>query len=136
MAGQSVRDGIAFPTPFSDVPELAWFAQPVAWATEAGVVTGMGDTGTFAPYENATREQVATMFDRYAAAQGMDVTGSAVLSGYADGAQVSAWAAEAVAWAVEAGVFGQGTDELRPSDPISRAEVAAMAVRMQPEALV
>ena len=133
MAGQSVREGVAFPTGFSDVPELAWFAQPVSWAAEAGVVTGMGDTGAFAPYDNATREQVATMLYRYAKAQGMDVSGAADLSAYADGEAVSWWAAEAVAWAVDAGVFGQGTDVLRPSDPISRAEVAAMAVRLQPE---
>ena len=133
MAGQSVREGIAYPTPFSDVPELAWFAQPVSWASEAGVVTGIGDTGTFAPYDNATREQVATMFYRYAAAQGTDASGVADLSGYTDAASVSDWAEQAVAWAVEAGVFGQGTDALRPSDPISRAEVAAMAVRLQPE---
>ena len=135
MAGQAVVGGIAYPTPFSDVPELAWFAQPVSWASQAGIVTGMGDTGTFAPYDNATREQVATMFYRYAQTQAMDVSGRADLSGYADEAAVSDWAADAVAWAVEAGVFGQGTETLRPSDPISRAEVAAMAIRLQPEPL-
>ena len=135
MAGQAVGGGIAYPTPFSDVPELAWFAQPVSWASQAGIVTGMGDTGTFAPYDNATREQVATMFYRYAQTQAMDVSGRADLSGYADEAAVSDWAADAVAWAVEAGVFGQGTETLRPSDPISRAEVAAMAIRLQPEPL-
>ena len=135
MAGQPLWGGIAYPTPFSDVPELAWFAQPVSWASQAGIVTGMGDTGTFAPYDNATREQVATMFYRYAQTQGMDVSGRADLSGYADEAAVSGWAADAVAWAVESGVFGQGTETLRPSDPISRAEVAAMAIRLQPEKL-
>ena len=135
MAGKSVDPNKTYPTPFSDVAADAWFAQPVAWAYSAGVVTGMGDTGTYAPFENATREQVAAMFYRYAKAQGMDVSGGADLSGYADEAAVSGWAADAVAWAVEAGVFGQGTETLRPSDPISRAEVAAMAIRLQPEAL-
>ncbi|MBM6954000.1 S-layer homology domain-containing protein, partial [Enorma phocaeensis] len=40
---------------------------------------------------------------------------------------------EAVAWAVEAGVMGQDVDALRPADAISRAEVAAMTVRVQPD---
>ena len=135
MAGQARAEGIAYPTPFSDVDAFAWFAQPVAWAYSAGVVTGMGDTGTYAPFENATREQVAAMFYRYAKAQGMDVSGTADLSAYADGSAVSGWAAEAVEWAVSEGVFGKGTDVLRPAEPISRAEVAAMAVRLQPEKL-
>ena len=135
MAGKSVDPNKTYPTPFSDVAADAWFAQPVAWAYSAGVVTGMGDTGTYAPFENATREQVAAMFYRYAKAQGMDVSGSADLSAYADGSAVSGWAAEAVEWAVSEGVFGKGTDVLRPAEPISRAEVAAMAVRLQPEKL-
>ena len=132
MAGKDVDPNKTYPTKFSDVPADAWFAQPVSWATEAGVVYGIGDTGTYAPYDNATREQVATMFYRYAKAQGMDVSGVADLSGYTDAASVSDWAEQAVAWAVETGIFGQGTDVLRPQDNISRAEVAAMAIRLQP----
>lgn len=135
MAGKSVDPNKTYPAPFSDVAADAWFAQPVAWAYSAGVVTGMGDTGTYAPFENATREQVAAMFYRYAKAQGMDVSGAADLSAYADGSAVSGWAAEAVEWAVSEGVFGKGTDVPRPAEPISRAEVAAMAVRLQPEKL-
>ena len=135
LANEEGASDVTYPTKFSDVPADAWFAFPVYWASQAGIVTGIGDTGTFAPYDNASREQIATMLYRYAKAQGKDVSAYADLSGYADGAAVSDWAAEAVEWAVSEGIMGVGTDELRPQDDLSRAEMAAMAVRMQPEAL-
>lgn len=122
-----------FPTKFSDVSALAWYSKPIYWASEAGVVTGIGDTGTFEPDAAVTREQLATMLYRYAKAQGMDVSGSADLSAYADAGSVSGWAAEAVAWAVAEGVMGVDTDVLAPQDGASRAEVAAMSVRFQPD---
>lgn len=62
-----------------------------------------------------------------------DVAGA--LAAYADGAEVSGYAKAAVAWAVEQGIMGVGTTALNPADDITRAELAAMIVRLQPEAL-
>ena len=76
------------------------------------------------------------MLWRYMKAQGKDVSGSADLAAYADGSSVSGWAAEAMAWAVDAEVFGVGTDVLRPQDDMSRAEMAATAVRVQPDGMI
>ena len=100
-------------------------------------MTGYDDT-TFGPMDKATREQVAVMLYRYAKNQGKDVTvadADAALAAYKDADQVSDWAREAMAWAVESGVFGQGTDELWAKQNIRRDAVAAIAVRFQPEAL-
>ena len=135
MAGGKNDTGY-YPTQFSDVDPEAWYALPVLWASEAGIVTGMGDTGTFAPDQNVTREQAATMLWRYMKAQGKDVSGSADLAAYADGSSVSGWAAEAMAWAVDAEVFGVGTDVLRPADTLTRAEMAAISVRVQPDGAI
>ena len=135
MAGGESKTGY-YPTAFSDVDPEAWYALPVLWASEAGVVTGIGDTGTFQPDTAVTREQAATMLYRYVKAQGKDVSGQADLSGYADAASVSGWAAEAMAWAVDAEVFGVGTDVLRPQDTLTRAEMAAIAVRVQPDGAI
>ena len=137
MAGQSEEEGVYFPSAFADVDGWAWYAQPVAWASEAGIVTGY-DADTFAPMDKATREQVAVMLYRYAAAQGKDVTvedADAALAAYKDADQVSDWAKEAMAWAVENGIFGVDTDELWANQNIQRAAVASIAVRFQPEAL-
>ena len=86
------------------------------------MVTGY-DASTFAPSDKATREQVAVMLYRYAVAQGKDVSvedADATLSAYKDADQVSDWAKEAMAWAVDNGIFGQGTDELWAKQNIQR----------------
>ena len=135
LAGTGTSAGW-FPTEFSDVEAWAWYAEPILWASQAGVVTGYGETGTFGPNDDVTREQAATMLYRYMKAQGKDVSGAADLSGYADSASVSDWAAEAMAWAVDAEVFGVGTDQLRPQENLSRAEMAAISVRVQPDGAI
>ena len=136
MAGEAFSP-VYTPTKFGNVDPLAWYAGAVAWADEAGIVTGYDDV-TFGPADKATREQVAVMLYRYAAGQGKDVTvedADATLAAYKDADQVSDWAKEAMAWAVDNGIFGQGTDELWAKQNIQRCAVATIAVRFQPEAL-
>ncbi len=53
---------------YSDVKTGDWYYNAVVWATEAGVVNGMGD-GTFAPNDNITRQEMATMLYRLAKAE-------------------------------------------------------------------
>ena len=118
---------------FSDVDNYVYYADAVAWAKDMGVITGYGD-GTFKPQQNVTREEFALMLQRYAKAKGEDVTGDAsALAGYADASAVDSWATDAVAWAVSSKVMGQNTEVINPGASISRAEVAAMAVRYQPK---
>lgn len=118
---------------FSDVETYVYFADAVAWAKDMGIITGYGD-GTFKPQQNVTREEFALMLQRYAKAKGEAATGDAsALAGYADASAVDSWAVDAVAWAVSDKVMGQNTDVINPGASISRAEVAAMAVRYQPE---
>lgn len=123
-----------YTTPFGDVDSAQYYAKAVAWAAKAGIVTGYGDTGEFKPEQAITREEFATMLARYAEkVKGADISADAdALDGYADEANVSDWAKGYVAWAVEAKAMGQKTDMLWAGNDISRAEVAAMAVRYQP----
>lgn len=135
MAGgiDNTQAGKTFPTKFSDVESDAYYAQAIQWASEAGVVTGFDGTTEFRPNDTVTREQFATMLARYAKLKGADIAADeASLADYSDGAQVSDWAKGYVAWAVEAGVMGKDTDMLWAGNDVSRAEVAAMAVRYQP----
>ena len=114
LAGVPVDDDDAFnsvwgiSTPFSDVQSGAWYANAVAWAAKAGVVTGYGD-GTFAPDQSITREQFALMLYRYAEKCGYDTTADAAdLAALPDASGVSDWAKTAVEWAVSKGFIGQG----------------------------
>ncbi len=122
---------------FPDVASSDWFAGSVTWARSAGVMGGYQD-GTFGPYDPLTREQVACTLYNYAKSiDGADVSVSdgsiLALSLYADADDIDDWAVEAVAWAVEHGVMGNG-DLLNPRGPITRAEMAAMTTNYQPTA--
>ena len=127
----------AFETPFTDVDPAQYYAQAIQWAQRLGIVTGYDGTTEFRPDASITREEFATMLARYAEAAGIPSSeveyDLSALDAYADGSTVADFADEAVAWAVEAGVMGQDVSEIRPSDAITRAEVAAMAVRAQPD---
>ena len=61
----------------------------------------------------------------------MTVDANAVLSGVSDGTKVSAWAKNAVAWAVDNKIMGNG-GSVNPLNDIIRAEVAAMVVNYNP----
>jgi hypothetical protein len=120
---------------FADVDQSGWYAQALGWAVKAGIVTGTSDT-TFEPNRDVTRQEFVLMLQRYAKANNDDVTADAsVLKTYADANAVDSWATDGVAWAVSNKIAGVDTTVLNPTGPVTRAQVAAMAVRYQPEKL-
>ena len=71
------------------------------------------------------------MFYHLAGYLKMDTTASASLDGFADGAQVSPDARDAVSWAVGAGVMKGGDGSLQLRGTSTRAQVALMIQRFQ-----
>lgn len=125
LEGQPETDASAF----TDVAADAWYADAVAWAADAGIVTGVSNT-TFAPDVTMTREQIATILYRYAAYKGYDVTASNDLSGYADAGEIGSYAVEAMGWANGAGLItGSTATTLNPLGSATRAEVATILMR-------
>lgn len=111
---------------FTDVPDNAFYATPVAWATVYGVTSGIGNN-MFAPNENITREQLACMLYSYAHVAGLDVSTRGDLSRFSDRGRISAFAENAVSWAVGSGIIsGTSATELSPSGPATRSQMAAM----------
>ncbi|WP_303249534.1 S-layer homology domain-containing protein [uncultured Slackia sp.] len=120
-----------FETPFADVDGNMYYAQAVAWAAKAGIVSGDTGTGNFRPTDQISREEFAAMLARYAEKNGGDVNADAsALDKYEDASSVSGWAKGYVAWAVEAGIMGKDTSVLWPTENITRAAVATMLVRL------
>ncbi len=117
---------------FRDVPADEWFTEAVTWASEQGVVNGMGD-GTFAPNAQITREQLAAILYRYSELKGYDLTASAELDAFPDADQVGAWALPAVQWACGAGLINgiatDGVNYLSPTGSATRAQVCAIIMR-------
>lgn len=119
-------------TPFTDVRASDWYAQPVAWAAQSGVVNGVGG-GKFDPNGEVTREQMAAILYRYALKTGLDTSGRGDMSIFADGQDVSPWATDAVSWTVSCGIIGGAKEGgqllLHAASGATRAEVAAILVR-------
>ena len=114
---------------FPDVDAAAWYADAVAWASGNGIVTGTGSG--FEPDGQITREQLATILYRYADFLGLDTSAAGPLSQFSDGDKVSAWAEEAMQWAVGSGLLtGKGNGTVDPTGNATRAEVAAILQRM------
>ncbi len=119
-------------SPFSDVKRGAYCEKAASWASENGIVNGVGK-GKFDPNGGVTREQIAAMLMRYAGYRGADVSGRASLEGFPDGGSVSKYAEEALSWALDCGVVrGVKTEDgvrLNPRAGATRAEVATMIMR-------
>jgi hypothetical protein len=118
---------------FADVDGGAWYAEAVIWASANDIVNGTGNG--FAPNHDVTREQIVVMIYRYY----VSIVGDGVLdvppsdagdlSAFPDAGNVSAWAEDAVIWAVGIGLI-QGRDSgLAPQGTATRAEVATILQR-------
>ena len=132
LANMAGADGsVAYTGQFADVEGSEYYAANVAWAKRTGVMSGYAGTSNFGPVDNLTREQMAcTLYNFAKYIDGKDVSVadvSATLAKYSDGNGVDSWAAEAVAWAVENGIMGNG-GFINATGEITRAEMAAMAV--------
>ncbi|MBR6096783.1 MAG: S-layer homology domain-containing protein [Oscillospiraceae bacterium] len=110
---------------FSDVPPVAWYAKPVAWAVGEGLVLGYAD-GSFGPTDALTRQQLAAILWRYALCP--DSAGA--LEQFADVAEADGSAVDGLRWCVERGIVtGRGEGLLDPRSGCTRAEAAAMLSR-------
>ena len=119
-------------TTFTDVDVNAYYADAVAWAAESGVVNGIGGN-KFDPEGNVTREQIAAILFRYASLKGVDTAARANLATFPDAEKTSAYAHDALSWAVAAELV-KGTKEgstiyLDPQGSATRAQVAAILSR-------
>ena len=110
---------------FEDVSQEEWYADAVAWAAQNGLVAGVGED-RFAPEDALTREQMALILYRYAQYKSYDVqVEGEPLESFQDKDEISAWAEEALAWAVDAKLLsGTGESCLSPGGTATRAQVA------------
>lgn len=123
---------------FSDVPEDEWFTEAVNWAAANGIAKGYED-GTFAPYNNVTREEFLVFLDRFSESKKLRLNKWSEdydLSecGVSDAADISDWALESETWSYIIGLQtgydnGDETYSLNPRGYITRAELATFLSR-------
>lgn len=123
------QPGVSGGASFKDVPQNTWYTKAVKWAADHKIVNGMGND-RFAPNDNVTREQMASILYRYSRWNGRDVSALGNISAFKDAAAVSAYANKAVRWAVGEGLIkGKESNQLDPTGNATRAEVATILHR-------
>lgn len=116
---------------FTDVAPAAWYAPYVGAACSRGIVNGTG-SGTFTPNGPITRQEAAVMVARAAVLCGLDtgldaMTVRDTLAGqFTDYVTAADWARPALAFCCREGILDTAEMELRPTQAVSRAEVAGM----------
>ena len=112
--------------PFKD-SEGHWAETYIAWAKDKGIVEGVSAT-EFDPEAPITREQMATIFGRYALKQGIELPKSDNAAGsFPDADKISEYAREFVELMRIAGILnGYEDGTFRPQGNATRAEAAKL----------
>lgn len=116
--------------PFTDVQKGDWYYDAIVWAYNKDILKGMSET-LAAPNADATREQVAVLFYRFAGNPEEEPTGAeleAILSVYPDADQIAPWAKIGVAFCTDFDLMQGDDDGFRPQNNMTRAELAQVIV--------
>ena len=110
-------------SPFADVSSDSYYAQPVQWATDQGITSGVSKD-SFGPDLSCTRAQIITFLWRAAGSPGPKT-----MSGFSD-VSADSYYAKAVAWAVERGITsGTGDGMFSPDATCNRAQSVTFLFR-------
>lgn len=120
---------------FTDVEDGKYYSDAIIWASNQGIVSGMGD-GTYGIDKNITREQIAKMLKEYARVRGYDISQNEVLDSFTDVTEVSGWAVDYMKWATAVGMISgkpneDGSYRLDPKGEATRAECAKMLMMFE-----
>jgi Bacterial Ig-like domain (group 2)./S-layer homology domain. len=115
---------------FKDVKAGAWYYGSIAAAQKLGIVKGKDD-GSFGVNDPITRQDMAVMTYRAALLVKANLNGNASTEQFADRADISAYAAEAVAAMQKAGIInGTGGGKFTPGGKATRAQAAVIIYRL------
>ena len=120
---------------FMDVERNLFYSEAAIWGLKYNVVTGThtDEWGTpyLSPDRNITRQELATLFVRFAKYQKVILSENGNISSFTDADKVASWAEEAMKWATDAGLInGTGNGKtLSPTGEATREQFAAIIQR-------
>lgn len=114
---------------YSDVDQHQWYADAVNWASENGIVKGVGEN-KFAPEQKITRQELVTILGRYLEEyKGIPLSTTDV--GFQDADKIADFAQKWIGKAVAIGlIVGYPDNTFGPTDASTRAVGAAIMVRL------
>ena len=115
---------------FRDIRDGQWYTNAVIWASDQGIIYGYRD-GRFHPERDISRQELVTVLYRYCGAKPGKAS---ALRRFPDKDEVSAYALDAMRWAVGKGLIngirkGDG-DYLSPGTGTTRAQFAVILQRL------
>lgn len=115
-------------TTFKDVKSTDWYAEAIAIAVKAGIVSS--SAGSFNPKSDISREEMVTMLMRaYETTHGKASTSGSIT--FKDQSQVSSWAATSVKQASALGLInGNAQGAFQPKGNSTRAEAAQVVYNL------
>lgn len=114
---------VGSPVSFADVNTNNWFADPVQWASNNGLVAGYPD-GSFKPNQKLTYEEFASLLDRLLKEYGIQFNKVKTVD-EKDFANVAGWSRESVMHMVELGLMSTDANgKVQPKREYTRAELA------------
>ncbi len=120
---------------FLDVPAGMYYSNAASWAVKNEVVTGTSTdiwgTPAVSPDRNITRQELATLFVRFANYRHVKMNEGGSLDSFEDKAKVASWATDAMKWATAAGLInGTGNGKtLSPEGDATREQFATIIQR-------
>lgn len=114
---------------FRDVASDAWYAHAVAWAYQAGIVSGTS-TDQFSPDGAVTREQMAALIIRFANYQQDTLPRTRSCKFFSDNKQAADYALDAIYTLYRSGIMnGTSSTTFSPTEKATRAQCAVLFCR-------
>jgi len=110
---------------FTDVVAGEWYAPYVEWACANGITNGTQDGTIFGVDENISIERAVTLLARYAHFAGLEVTSTIKIKDE----NLSDWAADAMAWAIENGIYVPA-EAINPQAEATRMDIVKMVYNL------
>ncbi len=125
LSGATVTDS----STFGDVASDSYYSNAIAWATQNGIVNGVGNN-LFDPEREIKREDMATIFARYMTKMGIELAEANDDLVYADEGEISDYAKDAIHEMKKAGLMnGKGENSFDPVGTATRGETATILMR-------
>ncbi|HIY50445.1 MAG TPA: S-layer homology domain-containing protein [Candidatus Olsenella avicola] len=129
MFGGDEEEPEEFPTKFPDVPAGSWYAKPVKWVSDEGIMNGEGD-GNFNPGGTLSRASMAQLLWNMYGNPAVDKN----LAGTFTDCSTNIWYSSAVAWVYKEGAMtGSGQGTFKPEDTVTREQFATIIWRLEGE---
>ena len=123
---------VEFKADFSDVKAGKYYSNAVIWAKDNNIVNGLTET-TFGPSGKITREQLATMLNRFAEFEGKEFRPVGNLNKFPDADKAHSYAKNALIWATGKGLItgmkSGDKDLLDPRGNATREQFATILMR-------